>query len=129
MRHSLPPEGGIPSDLHVLGLPLAFILSQDQTLHCKVFFNGLKPFLVPSLVLINGQKPVIDRRVVLQYFNELFLCAQGKTPLERLVSDLLPNFSVQISGEFFYQTTKFKKEFLIFKRENFGIITEPSLMI
>jgi hypothetical protein len=26
----------IPSDLHVLGLPLAFILSQDQTLHCKM---------------------------------------------------------------------------------------------
>ena len=24
----------IPSDLHVLGLPLAFFLSQDQTLHC-----------------------------------------------------------------------------------------------
>ena len=27
-----------PFDLHVLGLPLAFILSQDQTLHCKNFF-------------------------------------------------------------------------------------------
>ena len=26
-----------PFDLHVLGLPLAFILSQDQTLHCKKF--------------------------------------------------------------------------------------------
>ena len=25
----------IPLDLHVLSLPLAFILSQDQTLHCK----------------------------------------------------------------------------------------------
>ena len=25
----------LPFDLHVLGLPLAFILSQDQTLHCK----------------------------------------------------------------------------------------------
>ena len=25
----------MPLDLHVLGLPLAFILSQDQTLHCK----------------------------------------------------------------------------------------------
>ena len=24
-----------PFDLHVLGPPLAFILSQDQTLHCK----------------------------------------------------------------------------------------------
>jgi hypothetical protein len=25
----------LPLDLHVLGLPLAFILSQDQTLRCK----------------------------------------------------------------------------------------------
>ena len=25
----------LPFDLHVLGLPLAFILSQDQTLHCN----------------------------------------------------------------------------------------------
>src|SRR5690606_26204673 len=46
VRHSLPPESGIPSDLHVLGLPLAFILSQDQTLHCKLFLNGL-PHFVP----------------------------------------------------------------------------------
>ena len=28
----------LPLDLHVLGLPLAFILSQDQTLHCKKSF-------------------------------------------------------------------------------------------
>jgi hypothetical protein len=27
----------LPFDLHVLGLPLAFILSQDQTLRCKKF--------------------------------------------------------------------------------------------
>ncbi len=26
----------LPLDLHVLGLPLALILSQDQTLHSKV---------------------------------------------------------------------------------------------
>ena len=31
----MPPKGHLPFDLHVLGLPLAFILSQDQTLHCK----------------------------------------------------------------------------------------------
>ena len=31
----------IPSDLHVLGLPLAFILSQDQTLHCINCFSLL----------------------------------------------------------------------------------------
>ena len=27
----------LPLDLHVLSLPLAFILSHDQTLHCKCF--------------------------------------------------------------------------------------------
>nr|ADI18610.1 hypothetical protein [uncultured Rhodospirillales bacterium HF4000_24M03] len=32
MRHSPVPEGTIPFDLHVLSLPPAFVLSQDQTL-------------------------------------------------------------------------------------------------
>jgi hypothetical protein len=32
-----------PFDLHVLGLPLAFILSQDQTLHCKIFLHHGEP--------------------------------------------------------------------------------------
>ena len=32
----------LPLDLHVLCLPLAFILSQDQTLHCiNLFFSLL----------------------------------------------------------------------------------------
>ena len=35
----------LPLDLHVLGLPLAFILSQDQTLHCIYFFYLL--FSIP----------------------------------------------------------------------------------
>ena len=30
----------LPLDLHVLSLPLAFILSQDQTLHSKFFIYG-----------------------------------------------------------------------------------------
>jgi hypothetical protein len=37
-----------PFDLHVLGLPLAFILSQDQTLHCKIFLHLGKPRLMLS---------------------------------------------------------------------------------
>ena len=32
------PKPILPLDLHVLSLPLAFILSQDQTLH-SIFFN------------------------------------------------------------------------------------------
>jgi hypothetical protein len=39
LRTRAPVAGSIatplPLDLHVLSLPLAFILSQDQTLHCK----------------------------------------------------------------------------------------------
>ena len=35
---SRPPKGPLPYDLHVLGLPLAFILSQDQTLRCSIVF-------------------------------------------------------------------------------------------
>ena len=34
----MPPKGHLPFDLHVLGLPLAFILSQDQTLRCNIAF-------------------------------------------------------------------------------------------
>ena len=41
-RRSPPPNrrrsGALPLDLHVLGLPLAFILSQDQTLLCIFLF-------------------------------------------------------------------------------------------
>ena len=33
---SCHPKAAIPFDLHVLGLPLAFILSQDQTLRCSI---------------------------------------------------------------------------------------------
>ena len=36
VRRSQTSEDILPLDLHVLGLPLAFILSQDQTLHCKI---------------------------------------------------------------------------------------------
>ena len=35
VRHSHGSKLPIPFDLHVLGLPLAFILSQDQTLRCN----------------------------------------------------------------------------------------------
>jgi len=56
--------------LHVLGLPLAFILSQDQTLHCNL-----------SLLLIAGRPKPADNLLpdssgylsLLQHFKELYL--------------------------------------------------------
>ena len=41
-RHCCRP---LPLDLHVLGLPLAFILSQDQTLRCNYPFSAPSPTL------------------------------------------------------------------------------------
>ena len=57
VRHSVtnifPPKGSVVSasfDLHVLGTPPAFILSQDQTLMFK-FFPGRIIWLLPSSLL------------------------------------------------------------------------------
>ena len=38
----------LPLDLHVLSLPLAFILSQDQTLHCIYLIILLAPVTLYS---------------------------------------------------------------------------------
>ena len=48
MRRSQVSKPTLPLDLHVLGLPLAFILSQDQTLHCKIFLHSCEHELMSS---------------------------------------------------------------------------------
>ena len=52
---SIKPESLImlPLDLHVLSLPLAFILSQDQTLHCIIFYITLSLSLTLIIIPIN----------------------------------------------------------------------------
>ena len=46
------PSGPLPFDLHVLGLPPAFNLSQDQTLQFKIFFRITRPggLVIPECV-------------------------------------------------------------------------------
>ena len=62
----------LPLDLHVLSLPLAFILSQDQTLHC-IFFINLS--LSSALVSLKKLTLVCTCFLVLSFslFNELFV--------------------------------------------------------
>lgn len=48
VRRSPPSEDVLPLDLHVLGLPLAFILSQDQTLHRCILYTSRRPVGLPS---------------------------------------------------------------------------------
>ena len=48
---SFTPKGSIlktPFDLHVLGMPPAFVLSQDQTLH-EMFFMNVQCLLIHSI--------------------------------------------------------------------------------
>jgi hypothetical protein len=40
----------LPLDLHVLGTPPAFILSQDQTLHKKVFNSNFNEILTSQII-------------------------------------------------------------------------------
>ena len=67
VRHSLNPEGLSSFDLHVLSIPPAFILSQNQTLK----FNCLKSSL--SLKSNNGSNFVISLLTCFQgYFFKYF---------------------------------------------------------
>ena len=57
---STEPEGSVmlPLDLHVLSLPLAFILSQDQTLHCIIFYISS---LIPTLIILPKELTLLDK--------------------------------------------------------------------
>ena len=44
----------LPLDFHVLSLPIAFILSQDQTLHCIYSIKLLAPALLFQLFINKG---------------------------------------------------------------------------
>ena len=48
----------MPLDLHVLSLPLAFILSQDQTLRCSIFFLSFS--LLPAARSADARLRVLD---------------------------------------------------------------------
>ena len=53
VRHSSSEEDSF--DLHVLGTPPAFILSQDQTLHCLFIFTIFRLFSSSfSLLSVSG---------------------------------------------------------------------------
>ena len=91
----------LPLDLHVLGLPLAFILSQDQTLHCK---NCFFAFLTHQCLQTATSVAASDTRYLLsQNFNVLSLL-QG-FPLSKASAKIRP-FSV-LANLFFSLTTFF----------------------
>ena len=67
VRRSQNSKLFLPLDLHVLGLPLAFILSQDQTLHriFFIFFDVSFKMCIATLLLFYS--------LLIQYVYELIL--------------------------------------------------------
>ena len=66
----------MPLDLHVLGPPLAFILSQDQTLHCKKLTGTSTLVWIPKYLCILFAVSENDLTAALQasnIFKELYL--------------------------------------------------------
>ncbi len=71
----------LPLDLHVLSLPLAFILSQDQTLHC---------IILPSLILNSVIQLINTPQYQLSYVRYLgFIFIKDLFPKKKLISPLL----------------------------------------
>ena len=72
----------LPLDLHVLSLPLAFILSQDQTLHCKnCLFLPFDSSSCPPHIFICGLTHAISIfsscQISLAFFNRRFFGESG----------------------------------------------------
>ena len=85
----------LPLDLHVLGLPLAFILSQDQTLLC-IFSISLSSILGLRFLLRNQRS-----RICFRYFactaysslvNELPMSVRNRSRSSRPGASLVPLF-------------------------------------
>ena len=95
----------LPLDLHVLSLSLAFILSQDQTLHCTFYF------FVCSLnssvfIVVNFLTVVFLFTLYLYYIFVVF----------NLSKNLFPFLSKRTAKlrHFFESTKYFKKKYLFF---------------
>ena len=74
----------LPLDLHVLSLPLAFILSQDQTLHCIISYKS--QFESWLFLILCGtpdeESPGIDALVLIVFFGTCS-CTPSELPDSR----------------------------------------------
>ena len=111
----------LPLDLHVLSLPLAFILSQDQTLHCKnclflpfeLSFNAfLHLGIVSKLALLSTSETVMTRLRVSHI--SLYVCRHTLSLSSHHVKFLLSSFCrkrVQKYNHFSNRPNIFSKKF------------------
>ena len=81
----------MPLDLHVLSLPLAFILSQDQTLLCIFLFLSLTPDTFNSLSESTLSIFFVSRYLLVlpvSVFSKIFITAPNRRGLQRYDKNL-----------------------------------------
>ena len=83
VRRSQGCKHPLPLDLHVLGLPLAFILSQDQTLH-RIIFN--------NIATIHQKSPTLKK---IQEFSLSLVFSVGRPPFQ--VATYAVNFNISMN--------------------------------
>ena len=88
----------LPLDLHVLSLPLAFILSQDQTLHCK----NCSFYLLTRLRVAHISIYVCRHTLSLLLIRFKSLSFSGRKRLQKY--NLFPNYQNIFSKKFVRQT-------------------------
>ena len=123
MRRSQRSKLLLPLDLHVLGLPLAFILSQDQTLHRILFVRlTLTNCSIQVASLFN-----INRKILLSLFFQICiatnLCCQFNMSMN--VSFFFCSQLFQLAGAkvqlFFNLASFFEKKFKSFFTNTYPI--------
>ena len=100
----------LPLDLHVLSLPLAFILSQDQTLHCKncssfTFDSSSYP---PPYLFIWKETHAISLFSSLQCTRALFCFSTDFSTAGFFVESGCKNTTFFNTGKIFFQKKSFK---------------------
>ena len=92
----------LPLDLHVLSLPLAFILSQDQTLHCIINYKFLSLSL--TLSILTKELTLLDKL----YFSRYLLLVQFSVfSMNLLFLFRDPFFERGCKGTHYFLTSKF----------------------
>ncbi len=113
----------MPLDLHVLGLPLAFILSQDQTLHC-ISLNVCPTPGNPESPHQNGSFLILRCRYNM-YMNFLILLKTESNYITSIVSSV---FTLYLVGKAAANLQLFSKPASFFLKKNQNIFFASKTM-
>ena len=102
----------LPLDLHVLSLSLAFILSQDQTLHCT-FFLFIRLSLNSSFIVVKNRRWYFFT-LYLYYIFVVFNLSKNLSPFASKRTAKLQHF---------FESTKYFKKNIYFFFSNFCSLT------